>query len=80
MPGRSIIMVDAIASDILDEEGGKTSIITTQVPSLNDGSQPVKAIVSGDIQGRWFGLRIRALNTDAHVRYLGAILRGRRVT
>ena len=80
MPGRSIIMVDALASDILDEEGGKTSIITTQVPSLNDGSQPVKAVVNGDIQGRWFGLRIRALNTDAHVRYLGAILRGRRVT
>lgn len=77
-PGTREITVAPIASQTLEEIG--TLGIGALVPALNDTVQPVKVPVGLFQTARFLGFQLFGTNTNCVFRYLGAILRGRRIT
>lgn len=78
-PGTQEITVAPITSNILDEPTG-TPGTGYLVPSLNATSQPVKVPIGQVQTARFLGFTLFGPNTNCVFRYLGAILRGRRLT
>jgi len=78
-PGTQTLTVAPVVSYILDKPTG-TPGIGVLVPGLNDTSQPVKVPVGMFQTARFLGLQMFGDNANSVFRYLGAILRGRRLT
>jgi hypothetical protein len=79
MPGTVVVEVEAVASNILEAAGGNVAT-AVGMQGLNDATQPMKTPVgASEIKGRFFGFQLSGENTNSIIRYLGAILRGRRV-
>ena len=78
-PGTATLTIAPVTSNILDEPTG-TPGASVAIPVLEATSQPVKVPVGVWQTARWLGFSIFGDNTNCIVRYLGAILRGRRLT
>lgn len=77
-PGTATITVAPISSNILDVQAGTIGAAVT-IPGL-DAASPVKAVTGLSATGRFFGFKLTGSNQQSAFRYLGALLRGRRVT
>ena len=77
-PGTATLNVSGATSYVLDVQAG-TIGTAVAIPGLN-GTVPVKAIVGIAATGRFFGFKLTGDNVNSVFQYLGAILRGRRVT
>lgn len=77
-PGTAEITLVPLVSHILDVHTPAGGVGAT-VPGVNVAS-PVKAPVGFFETARHIGLQLFGANTDSVFRYLGAILRGRRIT
>ena len=78
-PGTKEMMVAPVTSNVLDATSG-TLGIGVLIPSLDATSQPVKVPQGVYQTARWLGLQLLGANINCVFRYLGAILRGRRVS
>lgn len=78
-PGTQEITLAPVTSYILDEITG-TPGTGFLVPALNDTVQPVKVPIGVIQRARWLGFVLFGGNANCVFRYLGAILRGRRVS
>ena len=77
-PGTATLTITPVSSSILDVQAG-TLGTAVDVAGLNAAS-PVKAPVGAKLTGRFFGFQMVGDNVNSVWRYLGAYLRGRRVT
>lgn len=77
-PGTKEIFLAPVTSNVLDEVGTPGTGIA--IPGLDATSQPVKVPVGIFRSARFIGLQLFGTNVDSVFRYLGAILRGRRLT
>lgn len=78
-PGTQELVMAPVTSNILDTRFGSPST-GSSIPALNDASQPVKAPIGVVQAARWLGFTLLGANTNCVFRYLGAILRGRRLS
>ena len=77
-PGTATMTMRPLSSHVLDVQGGTVGAAVT-VDGLN-GTAPIKAITGADdIRGRFFGFRLEGANINSAFRYLGSVLRGRRL-
>mgnify|MGYP001561147485 FL=1 len=68
-----------LSSYVLDVQAGTVGA-SVSMTGLNDAAIPIKAITGADdIRGRFFGFRLEGANINSAFRYLGAVLRGRRL-
>lgn len=79
MPGTKTITVAPVTSNILDVQGA-TLGTAVAIPALEDAVQPVKAVVGLTATGRFLGFQLLAANANSILRFMGAILHGRRQT
>jgi len=79
MPGTATITVAPVYSNILDVQGATLGTAVAML-DLESAVQPVKAVVGINATGRFFGFQLLAANANAVLRFMGAILHGRRVT
>lgn len=77
-PGTATMTVAGVASNVMDVQAGTVGT-AINIPGLNS-TAPVKAVTGVNVTGRFFGLQIIGSNVNSLFRYLGAILRGRRLT
>lgn len=77
-PGTKEVFLAPITSNVLDEVGTPGTGIP--LPGLDASSQPVKVPVGIFRSARFIGFQLFGTNVDSVFRYLGAILRGRRLT
>lgn len=77
MPGTQTLTVTPYTSNVLDTQGGTAGSPTT-VPDID--ADIVKAPVGANETGRFVGFKLQGTNVNAIIRYLGAYLRGHRVT
>ena len=77
-PGTATLTVTPFFSNILDIQAG-TAGTAVDIAGLNAAS-PVKAPVGAKTTGRFFGFKMEGDTINSVWRYLGAYLRGRRVT
>lgn len=77
-PGTATINATPVTSNVLDTQAGTLGTAVV-VPGLNTTPSPVKAVVGFDSTGRFFGFQLTGANANMTFRYLGALLRGRRV-
>ncbi len=81
-PGAKIMRLAVTSSNVLDSQEatvGSTVSANMKVPGL-DSASPVKAIIGTTTRGRFFGFKLKGSNPDSVFQYLGALLRGRRMT
>ena len=79
-PGTKTLTVTPIASHILDTQGGTEGTGVVLPGDLNASSQPVKTPVGVTTVGRFLGFKLVGDNINSLYKYLGAILRGHRVS
>lgn len=77
-PGTQQMLLVSVTSNVLDEVGTPSTAVL--VPGLNDASQPIKVPVGLMRSARFLGFTLFGANPDSVFRYLGAILRGRRLS
>ena len=78
-PGTQELLLAPVTSNILDTRSG-TPGTAVPVPGLNDTVQPVKVPVGIFQAARYLGFTLFGSNDNCVFRYLGAILRGRRLS
>lgn len=78
-PGTATLTVAPVTSNILDAANGSPGTGYV-IPSLEATSQPVRAPIGQVQSARWLGFTLFGDNTNCVFRYLGAILRGRRLS
>ena len=78
-PGTATMTMRPLSSYVLDVQAGTVGA-SVSMTGLNDAAIPIKAITGADdIRGRFFGFRLEGANINSAFRYLGAVLRGRRL-
>ena len=78
-PGTQEMTVAPVTSNVLDARSGDLGA-GSLLPGLNDTIQPVKAPIGVLQTARWMGRQLFGATTNSVFRYLGAILRGRRLS
>ena len=79
-PGTATITITPVTSNVLDTQGGTDGTAVALPGDLNAASTVVKSIVGVVATGRFLSFRATCGNINAAFRYLGAILRGHRVS
>lgn len=79
-PGTATMTLTPITSHILDTQGGTVGTAITLPGDLNAASPPVKAVVGINATGRFLSFRLIGTNENSLFKYLGAIIRGHRVS
>ena len=79
-PGTKTLTVTPVTSNILDAQGGTDGTAVDLPGDLNASSAPIKVPVGIVVTARFLGFRLTGDNLNSVFKYLGAILRGHRLS